>query len=316
MARALPADWDIDIVQATNGEECLDILRQTPSDILFLDLNMPGLDGYQVLESIRKEDLKTMTIVVSGDIQPEARERVQKLGAMEFIKKPISVDTLTKVLDEYGLLSIFRNPSGESRSNENIPVDIRDGYREITNISMGRATDLLARYLNTFIAMPVPSISTVEISDVQMILRDLDTTQRVSSLCQGFIAPDVAGEAMLIFRDTDFSQIARDLEFESDDKTNIELEIQMEIASILFGAFIGGMRDQFKTGFSQGHPIVLGQHITISELLGKLRNKWQKTLCIEMSYEIEKYQFRCDLIIFFAESSIEKLENKIKQLIA
>jgi chemotaxis protein CheY-P-specific phosphatase CheC/CheY-like chemotaxis protein len=316
MARALPDDWDIEIIQAASGEACLELLRQRPSDILFLDLNMPGLDGYQVLEAIRTEDLKTMTIVVSGDIQPEARERVQKLGAMEFIKKPISVEILTQVLDEYGLLSMFRGAAGQARHSDAIEVDIRDGYREVTNISMGRATDLLARYLNTFIAMPEPNISTVEISDVQMILRELDNTQKVSSLCQGFIAPDIAGEAMLLFRDPDFEQIASDLELDYGENSNIELEIQMEIASILFGAFIGGMRDQFKTCFSQGQPILLGQHITLNELQDKLRNKWQKSLCIEMSYFIEKYQLNCDLIIFFAESSISELDHKVRQLIA
>lgn len=49
---------------------------------------MPELDGYSVLEAINKADLQVLTIVVSGDIQPQARDRVQKMGAIDFIKKP------------------------------------------------------------------------------------------------------------------------------------------------------------------------------------------------------------------------------------
>ncbi|NRA25570.1 MAG: response regulator [Oleispira sp.] len=89
MKRALPDGWDIDLTFAVNGLEGLDAIRQGKGEVVFLDLTMPEMDGYGVLEAIRKEDLPAMVIVVSGDIQPDAQERVQKLGAMAFIKKPI-----------------------------------------------------------------------------------------------------------------------------------------------------------------------------------------------------------------------------------
>ena len=66
---------------------------------------MPEMDGYGVLENIRKEDLHAMVIVVSGDIQPDAQARVQKLGAMAFVKKPIDKLKTTQILTEFGILS-------------------------------------------------------------------------------------------------------------------------------------------------------------------------------------------------------------------
>lgn len=77
MAKALPPGLADDILFAGDGKEALTILRDQKAELLFLDLNMPELDGYQVLEHIRSEDLPVLTIVVSGDIQPEARERVR-----------------------------------------------------------------------------------------------------------------------------------------------------------------------------------------------------------------------------------------------
>lgn len=104
MARALPDDWPVEIVFATNGEEAIAQIKANEFEILFLDLTMPVMDGYQTLEVIRKEDLPIMVIVVSGDIQPEAQDRVKKLGAIDFIKKPVDKPHIHKVLVEYGIL--------------------------------------------------------------------------------------------------------------------------------------------------------------------------------------------------------------------
>jgi len=104
MARALPPGWDVEVNYATNGEEALAAIEAGQGDILFLDLTMPVMDGYTVLETIKKRDLNTVVIVVSGDIQPEAFERVKKLGALDFIKKPIDPETTHRVLNDFGLV--------------------------------------------------------------------------------------------------------------------------------------------------------------------------------------------------------------------
>jgi CheY-like chemotaxis protein len=104
VARSLPEGWDVDITYATNGVEGIEAVRAGKGEMLFLDLTMPEMDGYEVLEAIKAEGLKSIVIVISGDIQPEARERVLKLGALEFIKKPINKEKLTNVLQMFGLL--------------------------------------------------------------------------------------------------------------------------------------------------------------------------------------------------------------------
>ena len=104
VTRALPETWDVDITYAKNGIEGLEAIRAGKGEIVFLDLTMPDMDGYNVLESIRSEGLKAMVIVISGDIQPVARERVLQLGAVDFIKKPIDQPILLETLTAYGLL--------------------------------------------------------------------------------------------------------------------------------------------------------------------------------------------------------------------
>ncbi|MGR6874602.1 response regulator [Pseudomonas sp. HK3] len=104
MARALPENWPVDVIFAHNGEEAIAQIKEHQFEIMFLDLTMPVLDGYETLEVIRRDDLPIMVIVVSGDIQPEAQERVKKLGAIDFIKKPVDKARIEAVLSEYGII--------------------------------------------------------------------------------------------------------------------------------------------------------------------------------------------------------------------
>ena len=102
--RSLPKDWEVDISLASNGYECLESIRAGKGEVVLLDLTMPDMDGYTVLQQIKEEALKCVVIVISGDIQPAARERVKSLGALEFIKKPIESEVLEGLLKSYGLL--------------------------------------------------------------------------------------------------------------------------------------------------------------------------------------------------------------------
>ncbi|EAT11831.1 response regulator [Bermanella marisrubri] len=104
MSRALPDNWQTEVSFAKNGEEAIELVKSGQFELMFLDLTMPVMDGYQTLEVIHKNDLPIMVIVVSGDIQPEARERVKKMGAIDFIKKPVDKEKVATVLRDYGLI--------------------------------------------------------------------------------------------------------------------------------------------------------------------------------------------------------------------
>ncbi|MDH5547293.1 MAG: response regulator [Gammaproteobacteria bacterium] len=104
LIRSLPPSWDVEISQASNGKEALEAYRKGDVELMFLDLTMPEMDGYQVLETLQQEGLNCIVFVVTADIQPEAEERVMKLGAAGFIKKPIGGENLLPVLKQYGVL--------------------------------------------------------------------------------------------------------------------------------------------------------------------------------------------------------------------
>ena len=102
--KALPASWDVDVTYAVNGLDGLEAIRAGKGEIAFLDLTMPEMTGYEVLEKVREEQLKSLIIVISADVQPEARERVMQAGALDFIRKPVNSEKLNELLKTYGLL--------------------------------------------------------------------------------------------------------------------------------------------------------------------------------------------------------------------
>lgn len=102
--KSLPEVWDVNVTLATNGIEGMEAIRNGKGEMVFLDLTMPDMDGYEVLAKVKEEGHKAIIIVISADIQPEARERVMGLGALDFIKKPVNPEKLHAVLSAYGLL--------------------------------------------------------------------------------------------------------------------------------------------------------------------------------------------------------------------
>jgi len=327
-------------------------------DVLLLDLNMPKMDGYQVLEAILAQDLPTLTIVISGDIQPEAHQRVTSLGALGFIQKPVNKDILTEVLSSYGLftnkapdttneLETLNNASTNvpetpivavvntpekpiitqvnvtnveiepqvTESNTALSTDVRDCYQEIANVAMGRAGDLLARLLNVFVELPIPNVNFIEVSELRMALKDIENHESTSGICQGFISAGISGEALLILNDSSFKDVASLMNYQYDADMGTELELLMDLANVLIGACLKGISEQLDIQFSQGHPEVLGQHRKISDLIANNANKWKKTLAIEISYSIENYPIKCDLLLLFTEKSMQTLNNKLAYLI-
>lgn len=102
--RALPVQWDVSICEATNGKEAITAVENGLAEVLFLDLQMPEMDGYQVLTYLKQHHEKAVVIVISADIQTQAQALVSALGAFRFLKKPLDPLLLATTLKELGLL--------------------------------------------------------------------------------------------------------------------------------------------------------------------------------------------------------------------
>src|SRR5262245_52921962 len=80
------------VSRARNGLEALDLVRQSPPDLILLDLDMPELGGFDVCHLLKQDpELRLIPVViVTGQCAAEARLRAWELGADDFLTKPFS----------------------------------------------------------------------------------------------------------------------------------------------------------------------------------------------------------------------------------
>ena len=83
--------------EAENGAVALEVFKKEMPRVVFLDLTMPVMNGYDALDEIMKIEPDTQVIVVSADIQTEARERVLKSGAKNMCPKPINDEKMQNI---------------------------------------------------------------------------------------------------------------------------------------------------------------------------------------------------------------------------
>ena len=88
--------------EAATGEDCLEALRTLSVDLVLLDVWLPGMDGLDTLQKIRALDSPPEVIMISGHGTIETAVRATKLGAYDFLEKPLSIDRTLIVLKRSG----------------------------------------------------------------------------------------------------------------------------------------------------------------------------------------------------------------------
>jgi len=86
------------IETALNAKEAYTIIEKDTPDLILLDLLMPKISGFDFLEEIRKnkKTMNTPVIVVSALTDEENVEKIMKMGAIDFVKKPIDLQYLVE----------------------------------------------------------------------------------------------------------------------------------------------------------------------------------------------------------------------------
>ena len=89
-----------EVSEAENGKKTIDMLKKDEYDVLILDLNMPGLNGIDVLKKIKKLDIPTETIMLTAHATVSTAVEAMKLGAYDFITKPFQMDELIAISEK------------------------------------------------------------------------------------------------------------------------------------------------------------------------------------------------------------------------
>ena len=99
-----------------NAPRALELLRSESFDLILSDVVMPGKSGLELLEELKAAGVKTPIVLISGQANIEMAVRATKLGALDFLEKPLSTDKLLVTVDNALRLSRLENENRELRS--------------------------------------------------------------------------------------------------------------------------------------------------------------------------------------------------------
>jgi two-component system chemotaxis response regulator CheY len=90
-----------DIVEASSGFDALRLLPRGPYDLVITDINMPDINGFELVQFIRKSDRhrSTALMIISTQSSEKDRNRGLSLGADEYLAKPLDADALLSAVD-------------------------------------------------------------------------------------------------------------------------------------------------------------------------------------------------------------------------
>ncbi len=91
---------DYQIELALNGEEGLQKAKENDFDLILLDLNLPGMDGIEVLENLREEDNLTPVLIITGYGSVDSAVKVMKLGAIDYLQKPFNPEEIKEQIQQ------------------------------------------------------------------------------------------------------------------------------------------------------------------------------------------------------------------------
>jgi two-component system nitrogen regulation response regulator NtrX len=91
-------DEGFEVDAAASGEECLDRAARSPYDVIVLDVWLPGIDGIMTLQRLRERKIDAQVVMISGHGNIESAVRAIKMGAFDFVEKPLSIEKTVLVV--------------------------------------------------------------------------------------------------------------------------------------------------------------------------------------------------------------------------
>ena len=93
---ALEAEEDMEVTEATSGFDALRILPRSRFDLLLVDINMPNINGLELISFIRRSEThrETPLMIISTEASERDRSRAMQLGANAYLAKPFTADAL------------------------------------------------------------------------------------------------------------------------------------------------------------------------------------------------------------------------------
>jgi signal transduction histidine kinase/CheY-like chemotaxis protein len=106
VAKSIFKNLGFEVEFASDGNEALERVKTNGFDIVFMDLNMPEMDGFQASMEIRRLGYKLPIVAMTGHVNEEIKEKAKNCGIDDYITKPTKVETVKKILIKWFLETV------------------------------------------------------------------------------------------------------------------------------------------------------------------------------------------------------------------
>jgi len=152
-------------LMATSGEIALDLVRSEMPDVVLVDVWMPGIDGIKTLQAVKEMYPETEVVVMSGHGTIETAVAATKMGAFDFIEKPLSIESVLRVVSSALQSRRSNNPGVKAHKNKktlkkkyknSCPTKVNENIDKGTVISLAAPDENLKnnqRTINTSVVL-------------------------------------------------------------------------------------------------------------------------------------------------------------------
>ncbi len=293
--------------EAKHGQEALEILKEDTPDLICLDLLMPELDGFGVLENLQTSNNTIPVVVLTADIQETQKQKCLELGAKGFLNKPAKPQELNQVIHDL----LQENAFSSSPQSRELNSFESDALKEMINIGVGKAASVLNDMLNTHVDLQVPQIQLYDTEGIHDYIAAAPSSS-YSSVKLGFEGA-FQGSASLVFVSENASRLVSLLTGEGQEDAqmdslmaatltevgNIVINgVMGSIANIVNGTFLYTVPEYTKGDF---HQIVKGTCCN--------QSAW--FVVADTSFLIQEHEIHGEMVLFF---ELEAFQGLLKAL--
>jgi len=253
------------------------------------------MDGYDVLTALPVKHYPTRIVVVSGDVQQEAKQRCRLLGAEDFIEKPFKPEQIESAMAGF---SVKAQPVKASYAEPIIDPDSK--FRELTNIALGKCAAVISDSVGDFINMPLPTVGTLEASDIKMTVHDVLYRDSVNAVTQRFTGAGIHGESLVAIHGKEYKKVGERLGYPSKDTSSNEA--LLNISNLLVSTYLRALADLITVSFTLRQPVLINSYE--KELLSQ-QQITQPAFTVEFSYSAENMDFQCDILLLIDMESVK-----------
>ncbi len=95
---ALQPDWEV--IEASSGDDAVALVPTAKPDFITMDVNMPGISGFEAAEKIRQTDQHVRIVILTANIQSSSREKAEHVAA-KFVQKPVTQVSMQQAIDYF-----------------------------------------------------------------------------------------------------------------------------------------------------------------------------------------------------------------------